>query len=110
MKENYFFWPLLPEKEVAEGVILQEVHLNNLMVTRVVMKKGAKIPTHSHPHEQITILIRGKLRFNLGNEEKVLRTGEGVKIPPKIEHSAIALEDCECLDSWHPVRKDYIIK
>ena len=110
MKENFFFWPILPEREMGKGVTLQEVHLNNLMVTRVVMEKDSEIPLHSHPHEQITIVIRGKLRFNLGGVEKILRAGEGVKIPSGVEHSAVALEECECLDAWHPIKEDYIIE
>ncbi len=109
MRENFFFWPILPERKMGDGIILQEVHLDNLMVTRVLMEKGAMIPEHSHPHEQITVVIRGRIRFNLAGTEKILRVGEGVTIPPHTRHSAVALEDCECLDSWHPVREDYII-
>ena len=109
MKENFFFWPILPEKKMDQGVTLQEVHLEKLMITRVVMEKGAKISPHSHPHEQITIVIRGKLKFNLNGTERILREGEGVKIPSDTPHSAVAEEECECYDSWHPVREDYII-
>ncbi len=110
MRENFFFWPILPEREMGRGVTLQEVHLNNLMVTRVVMERGARIPPHTHPHEQITVVVRGKLEFELEGTRKILGAGEGVKIPSGAKHSAVAVEDCECLDAWHPVREDYIIE
>lgn len=99
----------MAEKKTGEGVILQEIHLNNIMVTRVVMEKGAQIPLHSHLHEQITIVVRGKLKFNLNGTERILKEGEGVKIPSNTPHFAIAVEECECYDSWSPIREDYII-
>ncbi|HSV98177.1 MAG TPA: cupin domain-containing protein [Spirochaetota bacterium] len=100
----------LPTKEIAPGVIMRSVHLDRVMVTFVDLGEGAVVPEHSHPHEQITVVISGKLRFRVGEEETVMGPGEVVTIPSGIRHAAVA-EDGPCVayDCWSPVREDYVL-
>ena len=54
---------------------------------------GAK--PHAHPNEQVIAVTKGRMRFRLGNEERVLGAGEVVLVPPEVEHQTEALEDVE---------------
>jgi len=100
----------LPSREIAPGVLMRSVHLENVMVTFVEIREGAVVPEHSHPHEQITVVISGRLRFRLGGSERLMRAGETVAIPPGYAHSAVAEGGaCVVYDCWSPVRKDYIL-
>ncbi|MEN8262135.1 MAG: cupin domain-containing protein [Nitrospirota bacterium] len=67
------------------------------------------IPSHKHPHEQITYVIEGEIEFTLESETKILKAGDGVVIMPNQEHSAkILSKPAKAIDAWYPIKEDYI--
>lgn len=44
----------------------QFIHGEQAMLTRFVLSKGAIIPLHSHPNEQISYIVSGSLEFDFG--------------------------------------------
>jgi quercetin dioxygenase-like cupin family protein len=78
------------------------------MVARILLKKGCLVPEHSHPNEQIAMILSGALEFNLSGEKIVVRTGELIVIPGGVPHSALALEDTEDIDFFAPPRQDWL--
>ena len=82
----------------------------NLMVARVLLKKGARVPLHSHHNEQVTYILEGALHFSLDNREITVPAGEVLCIPPHMPHEAVALEDTVDLDIFNPPRQDWIDK
>jgi len=100
----------LPSKEMAKGVTLRSAYLENVMVTFVDLDAGAVVPNHSHPHEQISVMISGKLRFNVDGEEKIVSAGEVVLVPSNVEHGVEAFDGpAVAYDCWSPIREDYIL-
>jgi quercetin dioxygenase-like cupin family protein len=95
------------KKLLIEGIIGQYVHGNSTTLGFVTINKGSNLPLHHHPHEQITYMIEGKLKMQIGNEELVLEPGIVKVIPSNTPHSAIALTDCKLIDVFSPVREDY---
>jgi quercetin dioxygenase-like cupin family protein len=90
------------------GVRRRAVWLNGVMVTFFAFDANAAVPEHTHPHEQITIVQRGTLRFRLAGETRTIGSGEGVCIPANVPHSAEAIDGpAEVLDAWHPPRDEY---
>ena len=63
------------------------------MLVRWEFRKGAVAARHSHPHEQIVMMIAGKLRLTVGGDDTIMAPGDIVVIPPDIPHEAQALED-----------------
>jgi len=57
-----------------------------LTVTWVEVKPGAKQKVHSHEPEQVYVIVRGKGKIQVGNSEKVLRSGDSARIPPNTRH------------------------
>jgi quercetin dioxygenase-like cupin family protein len=82
----------------------------NIMVARVLLKKGCMVPEHSHHNEQISYITEGALKFVVDGRELVLREGEVLTIPPNMPHSAEALEDTVSVDIFDPPRADWINK
>jgi quercetin dioxygenase-like cupin family protein len=82
----------------------------NLMVARVLLKKGAIVPMHSHHNEQVTYILEGALRFSIDNQEITVSAGEVLCIPSDMPHAAVALEDTVDLDIFNPPRQDWIDK
>ena len=98
----------LPGTEMLPGVVRRAVCLDHAMMTFFTFEPGAVIPEHDHPHEQITYVVQGALRFTLDGETRVLRAGDGVCCPPGVPHGARVLDEpTVALDAWHPLREDY---
>lgn len=83
---------------------------HNVMLTRVLLKKGCIIPEHSHVNEQLSYILEGVLKFWIDGREIVVHAGEVLTIPPNMPHKAEALEDTVDLDIFHPPRADWINK
>src|SRR3984885_1023370 len=76
----------------------------NLMLARVLLKKGCIVPEHSHHNEQITYILEGALKFWIDGKEIVVNAGEVLTIPPHMPHKAEAIEDTVVLDVFIPAR------
>ena len=82
----------------------------NVMLARVLLKKGCLVPEHSHHNEQISYVVEGALKFGIDGKEIVVNAGEVLTIPPHMPHSAEALADSVSLDIFNPPRADWINK
>ena len=80
----------------------------NVMLARVLLKKGCIVPEHSHHNEQITYILEGALKFGIDGKEIVVNAGEVLTIPPNMPHWAEALADTVDLDIFNPPRADWI--
>jgi quercetin dioxygenase-like cupin family protein len=107
-------WDAVPVEQMNPLLTRQYVTGEQGMLARIVLKKGALVPRHSHPNEQITYIVQGALRFLLGEAsapvERVVRAGEVLVIPGGLPHSAEALEDTVDFDLFAPPRQDWIDK
>lgn len=82
----------------------------NIMLARVLLKKGCIVPEHSHHNEQLTYILDGALKFWIDGKVIVVRAGEVLTIPSHMPHKAEALEDTVDLDVFNPPRADWINK
>jgi len=81
-----------------------------IMLARVLLKKGCVVPEHSHHNEQVTYVLDGALKFWIDGKVIVVNAGEVLTIPPHMPHKAEALEDTVDLDVFSPPREDWIQK
>ncbi len=95
------------ERELVNGLNAKMIHFEKLTVAHVKIDKGAELPQHRHPHEQITNVISGELKMTLGDNTFHCHAGDVLMIPSDIPHSAFAVTDCYVIDVFHPVRDDY---
>ena len=96
--------------ELSPQIYTQGFAGEKLMVTHIVFAAGASSEPHSHPHEQLTVVLRGELRFTLGEESQILKAGDALSIPSNITHSAAAITEVELLDVFTPIREDMLAK
>ncbi|MEY3059328.1 MAG: hypothetical protein RL000_680 [Bacteroidota bacterium] len=95
------------KKKLIEGIIGQYVHGDTTTFGFVTIEAGSHLPLHHHPHEQITYMLEGKLKMQIGEKEVVLESGYVQVIPSNTPHSADALTACTLIDVFSPVRDDY---
>jgi quercetin dioxygenase-like cupin family protein len=107
---QYIPWRSIPLEELNPLLQRQFVVGQQIMVARVLMKKGCIVPQHSHHNEQLTYILDGALKFWIDGQEIVVRAGEVLCIPAHMPHKAQALEDTVDLDVFTPPRADWINK
>src|ERR1700678_3326956 len=103
-------WNSIPLEDLNPLLQRQFVVGQNVMVARVLLKKGCIVPEHSHHNEQITYILEGALKFWIDGKEIVVNAGEVLTIPPHMPHKAEAVEDTVDLDIFNPPRADWINK
>lgn len=107
---QYIPWHTIPLEDLNPLLQRQFVVGQEIMLARVLLKKGCIVPEHSHPNEQLTYILDGALKFWIGGQEIVVRAGEVLCIPSNLPHQAEALEDTIDLDIFNPPRADWIDK
>jgi len=99
----------LPVEHLNPLIDRQFVYGERTMLARIVLRKGAIVPRHSHENEQITYILEGALRFTMGDGRVItVAAGEALVIPSDMPHQAEALEDTLDLDVFAPPRADWI--
>jgi quercetin dioxygenase-like cupin family protein len=95
---------------VRPGVDRKVVHGDGTTVVLNRIEPGNQPKPHTHPHEQIAIILKGKTKFTVGEEVFELTANDVVVIPPNVLHFAevSGTETCLNLDVFVPGRKDYV--
>jgi len=107
---QYIPWASVPLEDLTPLLQRQFVVGQEIMLARVLLKKGCSVPDHSHANEQLTYILEGALKFWIDGKEIVVRSGETLCIPSNLPHRAEALEDTVDLDVFSPPRQDWIDK
>ncbi|MBC7234696.1 MAG: cupin domain-containing protein [Chloroflexi bacterium] len=79
-----------------------------LMLVRIELSAGKAVAAHQHPHEQITHLLEGRVRFTVGDETVLLEPGDSCLLPANVPHGATALEESVLIDAFSPPREDFL--
>ena len=86
-----------------------------LMIAEVLLSKGSIVAAHDHHNEQITYIVKGCLRFWIGEHADHpgdvfvdVHAGEVLTIPGMVRHRAEALEDTIDVDVFNPPRQDWL--
>ncbi len=93
--------------DIFPGVHSAMEHSQQITYGHVNLDEGTIVPMHSHPHEQWTYIIDGKMEFNLDGEKQLLLPGMGAFIPSNTMHGVVAVTACTVIDVFTPVREDY---
>lgn len=102
----------LQQHVVGEGRTRVQAHTDRLMMVIMEFADGPAAqpdPPHSHPHEQISYVVSGRVRYYLGQEYADLEPGDLVTVPPGVPHRIQTLSPVVRLaDAFHPIRDDFL--
>jgi quercetin dioxygenase-like cupin family protein len=85
-----------PKHSTAFGSLVTGEQLEVGML-RYKAGEGAK--EHAHPHEQVLVVLSGRVWMQIGGERYELGPREVAHMPPNVPHSLQALEDTEVLSA-----------
>ncbi len=93
---------------IFPGVTVQTCAAEKMMLSLAVLEPHAVVAEHSHPHEQVGMVLEGRAVFVIGGEEKTLQAGDMFRIPGGVRHKVTALDQrVRALDIFYPIREDY---
>ena len=96
-------------EDLGEGVSRKILaHSDNMMSVEVHFEEGAIGALHTHPHEQLTYVLSGEFEFTIGNDTKVVKAGDTMYKEPEILHGCRCLKAGVLIDTFTPMRKDFV--
>jgi quercetin dioxygenase-like cupin family protein len=101
-------WNRIEREQLNPLLARQAVHTERMTIAHLHLGKGAFVPRHSHANEQVTVLERGRLRFDFDDGPQVVEAGQMLQIAGDRPHAVTALEDSLALDLFSPPRADWI--
>jgi quercetin dioxygenase-like cupin family protein len=99
----------LPEEQISEKISRRILAGGQGMLVWWSIGAGVHVEPHSHANEQIAWMLKGKMEFRLGSEQRVCGPGDVVVIPGGAEHEAWFREDTEVIDFFAPPREDFMV-
>jgi quercetin dioxygenase-like cupin family protein len=94
--------------ELATGVTGQPLFGDRAMLNLIRFQPDSTVPLHSHPHEQLGIVLEGMQALVVDGVAHELGPMEGYVLPGGVEHSAYCgPEGALVLDVFQPIRDDY---
>jgi quercetin dioxygenase-like cupin family protein len=102
-------WCTIPAERVAEGIERQMVVGDKLMICRLTIQPRVVTAVHTHEHEQVTMVERGRVLYIIDGVELVCAAGDILHFPPHVPHGATMLEEEVVLvDVFTPRREDFL--
>ena len=94
-------------KEIIKGFHGRFIHMENFTYAYWKVEAGSEIPIHSHIHEQMMQVIKGRFELTVDDVTKIYEPGMVAKIPSFVKHGGKAITNCKLTDIFCPVREDY---
>jgi len=102
-------WDSIPVERIAEGIDRQMIVGQKLMVCRLRFDAWVDTPVHRHPHEQMTFVMQGKVRFTIEGAPVIAAQGDVLHFPSNVQHGATMLdEEVVLIDIFSPIREDFL--
>jgi quercetin dioxygenase-like cupin family protein len=109
IKAQHTDWDSVPVEQLEEGIRRQMVVGENMMICRLRIAPNVVTPAHDHPHEQMTLVERGRALFTIGDEERIAQAGDVLHFPAGTWHGATMLdEEVILVDIFSPIREDFL--
>ncbi|MBM4447753.1 MAG: cupin domain-containing protein [Chloroflexi bacterium] len=68
--------------EPAPGFSVRAISGRNVMLCDVALQPYSESPLHSHPCEELSIIIEGEFDMKIGDESQLLKKGDVYHVPP----------------------------
>ena len=102
-------WSTIPIEKPGEGIERQMVVGQKLMLCRFRFAPNLETPQHRHPHEQMSIVVSGRVRFFIEGEERICSPGDVLQFPSNCLHGATMMdEEVVLIDVFTPLREDFL--
>lgn len=104
-------YDVVPITVLVEGSNSHLVRGQNAMLSFLTMKAGSVFELHSHPQEQIMVVLEGYCDEIINDKIYRVQAGDVIRLPSNVVHGAFLRDmDCKVIDIFIPARDDYAEK
>jgi quercetin dioxygenase-like cupin family protein len=102
-------WNELPREFVRQGIERVGFRGDNVILVMNWIEPRIQVNPHSHPFEQLALLVQGRVRYHVADEVFEMTPGSMLRVPPHTIHyvEPIGDEIALNLDVFAPLRGDY---
>jgi quercetin dioxygenase-like cupin family protein len=79
----------------------------SVMLCEFTFDAHVEIPIHTHPHEQVGYIVKGRVEMTIDGQTLELKKGDSYSVPSNVPHGAFTLEPTIIVDAFYPPREDY---
>lgn len=107
---KYFIEDDSIEWEVLDELVSRKImaYESSLMIVKIKFKKGGIGPLHNHPHVQITHVQSGTFEVSIDGKKQILKGGDAFLVPSNLIHGVQCLEAGILIDTFSPMREDFL--
>jgi quercetin dioxygenase-like cupin family protein len=107
-KLRYFSRDPLKLATDESGARFWSVSLYRTQLTYFEVRPNCRFAGHSHPSEQITLVLDGELFFESSGKPIRIRAGEAIAVPAHVPHAVFTKSrPATAVDAWSPVNSKY---
>ncbi|MBW3633978.1 MAG: cupin domain-containing protein [Chloroflexi bacterium] len=98
----------VPPFSPAPGIQVQPVIGESLMTCWIAMEPGAVVAEHSHPNEQLGVVVEGSVSITAEGETREMVVGDAYVVPKDLAHRGVAGANGVLLvETFVPIREEY---
>ena len=98
-----------PIEDLGNGMKRQLMGYNQqILMAKVWFEEGAIGYVHEHHHAQVAYVESGEFEVQMGEEKRLLKTGDCFFVEPNMKHGAVCKKAGILLDVFSPCREDFI--
>ncbi|MDE0971409.1 MAG: cupin domain-containing protein [Arenicellales bacterium] len=108
MTRQIFSWDEIDrygfDEDGSEAQIISGEHMH---LIRAVYEPGSTYPMHSHPHEQFSLLLSGRILLTVGDETREIGPGDGWYAASNVPHGGQIIGDQKAvfIDVYSPATR-----
>ncbi len=99
--------PLVPLTEESKSRLIAT---DRVLISFIENPPGCVFPVHSHPSEQILIILEGEEDHICGDERFLMKAGDICVHPPNVPHGGETKTGFKGIDIFVPPREDHVEK
>lgn len=108
-RAQHLNWSTIPVEHPAEGIERQMFVGEQMMICRFQFAPFLVTAEHSHPHEQMSLVMSGRVRFFIEGQERIAGPGDVLHFPSNCVHGATMMaEEVVLIDIFTPLREDFL--
>ena len=85
----YEFPKSYKSKEVAPGWLVHFVIGEHMSLSRHTIQPNSVAPMHTHPNEQMGMMLEGEFEMKIGDKTRLLKKGDIYRVPPNVIHGGV---------------------
>lgn len=81
-----YHWNDIPSRELKPGIVQRGFRSEGVMVTYNYLEPGCQGSPHSHPFDQIFMIVKGRVTLHVEDQTFDCREGTVIRIPADYVH------------------------